>query len=253
MGVDCADFDHDGLLDFYITAYQRQLASLFRNLGGGLFDDVTVRTGAGQGSLNQVKWGCGFVDFDNDGYKDLFIACGHLLDNVEEVDDSTSYLARPVLLHNTGKGTFVDVSDSSGSGLRVKSVGRGAAFDDLDNDGRIDVVIHNSRRPPTVLRNESETGNHWLQVQLRGVKTNRDGVGARVKVVAGGLVQIDEVHSGRSYQSHFGSRLHFGLGKHERVDRAEVHWIGGGVDVFENLTVDRLITLREGEENGHLQ
>ncbi len=246
MGIDCADFDHDGLLDFYVTAYQRQLASLFKNLGGGLFDDVTVRTGAGQGTLNQVKWGCGFVDFDNDGYKDLFIACGHLLDNVEEVDDTTSYPARPVLLRNTGKGTFVDVSDTCGSGLRVRSVGRGAAFDDLDNDGRIDVVIQNSRRPPTILRNESETGNHWIEVQLRGVKTNRDGVGARVKVVAGDLVQIDEVHSGRSYQSHFGSRLHFGLGKRERVDRAEVHWIGGGVDVFENLAVDRLVTLREG-------
>jgi len=248
MGVDCADFDHDGLLDFYVTAYQRQMASLFKNLGGGIFDDVTRATGAGQGSLNQVKWGCGFVDFDNDGFKDLYVSCGHLLDNVDQVDDSTSYLARSVLLWNTGKGTFVNVSDTSGDGLQVTSVGRGAAFDDLDNDGRVDAVILNSRRPATVLRNESETGNHWVQLQLRGVKTNRDGVGARVKVVAGDLVQIDEVHSGRSYQSHFGSRLHFGLGKRDRVDRIEVRWIGGGVEVFENLAVDRLFTLGEGTD-----
>ncbi len=250
MGVDCADYDQDGLLDFYVTAYQRQLATLFRNLGGGLFDDVTRQSGAGQGSLNQVKWGCGFVDFDNDGLKDLFLACGHLLDNVELIDDSTSYLATPVLLKNTGLGGFINVSDSSGDGLRVRSVGRGAAFDDLDNDGRIDVVILNSRRPALVLRNESPPGNHWLQVQLRGVKTNRDGVGARVKVTAGDLVQIDEVHSGRGYQSHWGSRLHFGLGKRDRVDRVEVRWIGGGVDVFENLEVDRLVTLTEGQGIG---
>jgi hypothetical protein len=247
MGVDCGDYDGDGRLDFYVTAYQRQLATLFQNLGHGLFDDVTRQTGAGLGSLQQVKWGCGFVDFDNDGYKDLFLACGHLIDNVELFDDSTSYLACPVLLRNTGHGTFVNVSETSGDGLRVKSVGRGVAFDDLDNDGRVDVVILNSRRPPTILRNESATGNHWLEVRLRGVKSNRDGVGARVRVAAGELVQIDDVHSGRGYQSHFGSRLHFGLGPHRRVDRLEVRWIGGGVDLLEDLPADRLITLTEGD------
>jgi hypothetical protein len=246
MGIDCADYDNDGWLDFFITAYQREPATLFRNLGGGLFDDATSVTGAGQGSLNQVKWGCGFVDFDNDGYRDIFLVCGHLLDNVALIDDTTSYAARPVLLRNDGRGRFVNVSDISGDGLSVASVGRGAAFDDLDNDGRIDVVILNSRRPATILRNVTENGNHWLQLRLRGVKTNRDGVGARVKVRAGDLVQIDEVHSGRGYQSHFGSRLHFGLGKRSRVDRIEVHWIGGGVDVFENIEVDRLMTLTEG-------
>jgi hypothetical protein len=247
MGVDGADYDQDGRLDFYVTAYQRQLATLFKNLGGGLFDDVTRQTGAGQGSLNQVKWGCGFVDLDNDGLKDIFLACGHLIDNVERFDDSTSYLACPVLLRNIGHGAFANVSETGGDGLRLKSVGRGVVFDDLDNDGRIDVVILNSRRPATVLRNVSPAGNHWLQLQLRGVKTNRDGVGARVRVAAAGLVQIDEVHSGRGYQSHFGSRLHFGLGRRDRVDRVEVRWIGGGVDVFENLSADRLVTLIEGE------
>ena len=111
-------------------------------------------------------------------------------------------------------------------------------------------MILNSCGPPTILRNETANENHWIQIQLRGVKTNRDGVGARVRVVAGDLVQIDEVHSGRGYQSHFGSRLHFGLAEHNRIERIEVHWIGGGVNTFENLAVDRLVTLIEGAGRG---
>jgi len=245
MGVDCGDYDNDGYLDFIVTSYQRQMATLFRNLGDGLFDDVTQTTGAGRGSFNQVTWGCGLVDLDNDGHKDIFFACGHLIDNIDEIDDTTSYLAPPQVLRNNGDGTFVNVSKSMGDSARTPSVGRGAAFDDLDNDGRVDVVILNSRRPPAVLRNESVNANHWIQIRLRGVKTNRDGVGARVTVAAGDLVQIDEVHSGRGYQSHYGLRLHFGLGNHDHVDRIEVRWIGGGVDVMENVAVDRLLMITE--------
>jgi enediyne biosynthesis protein E4 len=245
MGVECGDYDNDGQLDFFVTAYQREMATLYRNLGDGHFIDVTARAGSGAGSYNHVKWGCGIVDFDNDGWRDLFVVCGHLADLIERIDNTTSYAARPVLLRNTGQGTFVDVSQSGGDGLQVRSVGRGAAFEDLDNDGRVDVVILNSRRPPTVMRNESMTGNHWLQVQLRGRTTNRDGVGARVKVVAGDLVQVDEVHSGRSYQSHYGMRLSFGLGKREHVDRIEVRWIGGGVDVVEHVPADQCVTIIE--------
>ncbi len=246
MGVDCADYDNDGWLDFFQTSYQGELPVLFRNRGDGTLEDATVLARAGAGSFACVKWGVGFVDFDNDGDRDLFIACGHLQDNIELWDDSTAYACRPVLLRNTGDGKFVNVSDSGGDGLRVKVVGRGTAFDDLDNDGDIDVVILSSRRPPLVLRNDSNTGHHWLQVQLRGVRSNRDGVGAHVKVVAGDLVQIDEVHSGRGYQSHHGLRLHFGLGKRTRVDRLEIRWIGGGTDVFRDVAVDRLVTVVEG-------
>ena len=178
-----------------------------------LFEDVTLQTGAAHGTFTHVNWGCGFVDFDNDGHRDLFVACGHLQDNIEQFDDTT-LLRGPA---PSSCGTPATASSSTcrtraATACKSSSVGRGAAFDDLDNDGDIDVVILNSRRPPTILRNESAAGNHWLQVRLRGVKTNRDGVGARVKVVAGDLVQIDEVHSGRGYQSHCGSRLHFGLG-----------------------------------------
>ncbi|OHB77851.1 MAG: hypothetical protein A2Z25_15500 [Planctomycetes bacterium RBG_16_55_9] len=246
MGVDCGDYDNDGFLDFYVTSYQAQLATLYRNLGNGTFEDVTLVTGAGAGTLPHVTWGNGFVDFDNDGDRDLFIACGHLQDNVEEFDDTTSYAARNLLLMNTGDGKFIDISDSSGDGMKVELSSRGAGFDDLDNDGDVDVVILNSRREPTILRNDSPSKGHWLQVRLRAVKTNRDGIGARVRVVSGELTLIDEVHSGRGYQSHYGTRLHFGLANHDKIDRIEVRWIGGSADVFENVAADQLITLTEG-------
>ncbi len=246
MGVACGDYDNDGLLDLHVTSYNREWATLYRNLGNGLFADVTRPSGAGYGTYPHVTWGNGLVDFDNDGDRDLFIACGHLEDNIELRDDTTTYRTRNLLLAGTGTGRFVDVSDSSGDGLAVEASSRGAAFDDLDGDGRVDVVILNSRDRPTVLRNESPGKNHWIAVRLVGKRSNRDGVGARVKVTAGKLVQVDEVHSGRSYQSHYGTRLHFGLGKHQRVDRIEVRWIGGGVDRLENVPVDQMITIVEG-------
>ena len=148
MGVDCADYDNDGQLDFLVTAFHRELVACYRNLGNGLFEDEVRRSGAGEGSYNQVKWGCGLVDFDNDGHRDIFIACGNLYDNVEEFDRTTSYRARNTLLRNLGNGRFVDVTRESGDGLQLKNVGRSAAFDDLDNDGRVDVVILNSRSAP---------------------------------------------------------------------------------------------------------
>ncbi len=200
--------------------------------------DRLVGAAAVQERLAEARGGHFRVDLDG---------MGHLQDNVDLFDKTTSYEAAPVLLRNTGTGKFVDVSASAGDGMKVRAVARGVAFDDLDDDGRIDVVILSSRHPAIVLRNESETGNHWLQIQLRGAKTNRDVVGARVKVTSGDLTQIGEVHSGRGYQSHFGSRLHFGLGKRGRVDRIEVRWPGGGTEAFESPGVDRLVTLVEGQ------
>jgi hypothetical protein len=148
-------------------------------------------------------------------------------------------------LHNLGNGHFADVTDRGGDGLKAKLSSRGAAFDDLDNDGDVDVVVLNSRSAPTILRNDSLPGNHWLQVGLRGTRTNRDGVGARVTVRSAELTLVDEVHSGRSYQSHFGTRLNFGLGKRELVDRVEVRWIGGGTNVITRVPVDRLVAITE--------
>ncbi|UCG57989.1 MAG: CRTAC1 family protein [Phycisphaerales bacterium] len=246
MGVDCGDYDNDGLLDFYVTSYQGQLATLYKNLGDGVFEDATLTTGARGVTLPNVTWGTGFVDIDNDGDRDIFIACGHLMDNVELYDDTTTYRQRNVLLMNTGDGKFLDVSERSGDGMKVKLSSRGAGFDDLDNDGDIDVVIQNSRSGPTILSNDTPSRGHWLQVRLRGVKTNRDGIGAHVRVTAGDLTLLDEVHSGRGYQSHYGMRLHFGLGGRDRIDRIEVRWVGGGVDVFEDIAVDQSVTLTEG-------
>jgi len=250
MGVDCGDYDNDGWLDFYQTSYQGQHAILYKNLGNGAVEDVSFRTGAAAGTIPHVTWGCALADFDNDGHRDIFVACGHLQVNIERLDDRTSYKARNLLLRNTGKGTFVDVSREAGDGLAVCESSRGAAFDDLDNDGDLDVVVLNSRAPPTILRNDSQTGNHWLQVELRGVKANRDGVGARVAVVAGDLRLVDEVHSGRGYQSHYGTRLHFGLGKRPRVERIEVRWPGGGTDLLDQVAADRRLVVVEGSTRG---
>ena len=247
MGVDCADFDNDGMLDFHVTSYQRQLATLYRNLGNGFFEDVTIPSGAGEGTLSQVTWGSALVDLDNDGDRDLFIACGHLQDTVQRYDDTLSYHTRNMVLANDGQGGFSNLSEQCGDGLEVKLSSRGAAFDDLDNDGDLDVVILNSRRRATLLRNDGPSENHWLQIRLRGTTTNADGLGARVIVTAGDLTQIDEVHGGRGYQSHWGSLLHFGLGARDHVDRIEVRWLGGGIDVFENLDANQRITLSEGE------
>jgi hypothetical protein len=246
MGIGCGDYDNDGLLDFYVTAYQQQFPSLYRNLGDSLFEDVTLATGAGAGTNHTVTWGNDFADFDNDGDRDIFLALGHLEDNIELWDRRSSYLATNMLFQNTGDGQFVNVSDSGGDGMRVKLSSRGVGLDDLDNDGDVDVVVLNSRREPTILRNDAPNQGHWLQIRLRGSTANRDGVGARAEVVAGDLTLIDEVHSGRGYQSHYGTRLYFGLGDRRRVDRIEIRWIGGTADTFRDIKVDRHITLVEG-------
>lgn len=247
MGVDCGDYDNDGLLDFYMTSFQEQFTALYHNAGSGIFQEVHLITGAGAGTRPYVTWGNSFVDFDNDGDRDIFVACGHLQDNIELIDDTSSYYVKNILLMNTGDGKFVNVSEESGDGMKVKLSSRGAGFDDLDNDGDIDVVVMNSRREPTILRNDSRPQGHWVQVRLRGVKSNRDGVGARVTATAGDLKLIDEVHSGRGYQSHYGTRLHFGLGQRKLIESIEVRWIGGGTDIFRNIAAGQVVELLEGK------
>jgi len=246
MGVDCGDYDNDGWLDFLMTSYQGEMPVLYRNLGSDIFEDVTHVTGAGEGAFPHVNWGTGLVDLDNDGDRDIFIANGHTEDNIELRYDSTSYKAQNLVLMNDGNGRFINVSDTCGNGLAPVKASRGAAFDDLDADGRLDAVILNSREEPTVIRNATENDNHWLRIRLRGVRANRDGIGAQVTVVSGDLTQVAEVHSGRGYQSHFGSVLQFGLGSHAHVNRIEVRWIGGGTDIVENVDANRLLTIVEG-------
>jgi enediyne biosynthesis protein E4 len=249
MGVDCGDYDNDGWPDFYSTNYQAQWPMLLRNLGRGEFEDVTPITGAGDGCYPYVNWGCGLVDFDNDSRRDIFIANGHIEDNIDQRDATTCYRCRNIVLQNGASGKFVNVSQPSGLNTLPPHSARGVAFDDMDNDGDVDLVVLNSREQPTLLRNmyrELAGGNHWLQLRFQGVKTNRDGVGARVRVTCGDLVLVDEVHSGRGYQSHWGSRIQFGLGEHDRVERVEVRWIGGGIDVWNEIPADQLMTVVEG-------
>jgi hypothetical protein len=245
MGVDCGDYDNDGRLDLFMTDYQAEMPVLYRNLGGGLFEDATSAARISNDLFPHVNWGTGLVDFDNDGDRDLFVACGHF-DRIQLIDDRTALRIRNVVLMNTGDGRFVDVTEHCGNGLQVVESSRGTGFDDLDNDGDIDAIVLNSHAPPTILRNDSQTDHHWLQVRLEGVDCNRDGVGSRVRVVAGNLVQIAEVHSGRGYQSHFGMRLHFGLADRDRVDRIEVDWMGGEKEVFPGVQADQLLVLKQG-------
>jgi hypothetical protein len=219
---------------------------LYRHLGRGQFEDATRRAQAGTRCFPHVKWGAGLVDFDQDGDRDLFIASGHFLKDIAKTDSRTAYRAANLLCLNQDGKSFLDVTRRAGSGLAVIESSRGAGFDDLDGDGDIDGVVLNVNARPTVLENSSPEPGHWLQVLLAGRRANRDGVGARVRVVAGDLAQVAEVHSGRGYQSHYGTRLHFGLGERKQIDRIEVRWPGGGREVFRGLAANRLVLLVEG-------
>jgi hypothetical protein len=245
MGVDAADYNRDGLLDFFTTNYQGTVPVLFENLGGGLLTDVTAGTNAGSGCYQDVNWGCGFADLDNDGFKDLFIGNGHTEDNIEERMSGAVYHSHYIVLKNDGS-KFVNVSDRCSDGSQRSLAAKGLAIDDLDNDGDPDLVVMASRESPMMLRNmygESGGKHHWLEIQLIGVTGNRDGVGARVTVTVGGAELVDEVHSGRSYQSHSGMRLHFGLGTEEQVEQVEVRWMGGGRQLIKNVAADQLLTI----------
>ena len=246
MGADCGDYDNDGWLDIFMTDYQAEMPALYRNLGEGLFEDVALKSGVAQACTPHVNWGNCFLDVDNDGDRDLYVGNGHLEPLIHLIDAATAYRLRNLLFLNVGGGKFVDISAQAGSGMGVTESTRGTCSDDLDNDGDSDLAMLNQEAKPTLLRNETRHPHHWLQIRLVGIRANRDGVGTRVKVTAGDLTQIDEVHSGRSYQSHFGTRLHFGLGARQRVDLLEVQWLGGNVETFRDIPVDQLITIIEG-------
>lgn len=245
MGVDLADYNGDGQLDLFVTDYQAEMPVLYQSLGSGLFEDKTTSAKIDNALFAHVHWGTAFVDFDNDGDKDLFIACGHF-DPIELIDDRTAKNVRNYLLMNQGNGSFVDVSLGAGDGLQVVASSRGAAFDDFDNDGDIDVVVVNSADAPTILRNDSVTKHHWLELELKTDTKNTFAVGATVKVSAGGNLQKSVVLSGRGYQSYFGSRLHFGLGAATTVEFIEVVWPDSTVERFQVEGVDRRIELRQG-------
>ncbi len=247
MGVNVGDYNGDGLLDILVTDYQDQVNTLYRNLGNLQFQDVTVQTGAGVGSRPKVKWGCGLVDFDNDGVPEIFTAAGHLQDTVEQYDKTSTYKERSLLLQQRN-GRFVEVTDQTGDLAKLVESSRGAVFGDLNNDGRIDIVILNARARATVLMNDTATRNHWSLLKLVGSKSNRSAVGAFAKLTAGGRTLVSQVCAGRGYQSAEDLRLHFGLGTNQVIDRLEVRWPSGATNVWTGLKADEIIRLTEGQE-----
>ena len=191
-----------------------------------------------------MGWGTGFADFDNDGYQDLFTANGHVYPQVEELERGASYGQKNQLLLNQGNGRFKEID--AGPGLVVEKSSRGSAFADFDNDGDLDIAIHNLDSTPSLLRNDTQNNNHWLIVHIEGTESNRDGIGALIRIETATGIQVREIRAGSSFLAQDDIRAHFGLGQHQMVNRLEVHWPSGRIDTTDNLQADRIITIREG-------
>ena len=244
MGVTAGDFDRDGWLDIFKTNFSGDTSSLYRNTGKGIFDDVTFPAGMGL-NTRWLGWGCGFVDVDNDGWPDIFLVNGHVYPEVEKLTTEAGYAQRKVLYRNLHNGRFADVSDEAGDAVKKPNPSRGAAFCDYDNDGDVDILINSVNGRPELLRADSSNQNNWIKIKTVGVKSNRNGIGARIKCITEDGTQIDEVRSGGSYYSQNDLRVHFGLGKNQRVKTIEIQWPSGQVDILNNLTVNQLITVKE--------
>jgi len=246
MVLSGADYDGDGWLDIFKTNFEDDVPDLYHNEGDGTFTFRTFDAKLGS-NLKYLSWGGGFFDYDNDGWLDIFIANGHVYPELETHNHPESpYRQRNLLYHNSGNGRFEDVTSIAGRGLDLRRSGRGVAFGDLYNDGRVDILINNQNDPPTLLHNESENMGHWISIRTMGSKSNFDGIGARVTLVSGALRQIQEVRSGGSYLSQNDLRVHFGLGSAMKIDRIEVRWPSGVIDTLENVAVDQYLTIREG-------
>jgi hypothetical protein len=246
MGVTAGDYNHDGWLDIFKTNFSGDTSSLYRNSGKSTFDDVTFPAGMGL-NTRWLGWGCGFIDVDNDGWSDIFLVNGHVYPEVEKLTTEAGYAQPKVLYRNLQNGSFADVSQQAGEGVYSPNASRGAAFGDYDNDGDVDILINSVNGPPELLRADSLNQNNWVKIKLAGVKSNRDGIGARIKCVTESGTQIDEVRSGGSYYSQNDLRVHFGLGKSKRVDTLEISWPGGKVETFKNVAANQLVVVKEGQ------
>jgi hypothetical protein len=246
MGVDVADFDGDGHLDIVTTNFIDEIPTLYRNSGKGYFDDIGPVVGLGAASRS-LTWGVAFADFDLDQWPDLYIASGHLIDGISRVKDNETFAQPNHLFRNINGARFEEISSNSGTALKAIQVSRGVAVDDLDNDGDCDVVILNLNDKPQIVRNETDHKNLSLQVHLVGKTSNRDAVGAVIQVKVGDRTQVQEVISGRGYQSHFSSRMTFGCGASGTIESISVRWPGGNVQEFNGATAGERILLLEGE------
>jgi enediyne biosynthesis protein E4 len=248
MAIGVGDYNRDGKVDLFTTTFSDDYKTLYRNDGGGNFSDVTYRAGLGDPTVPFLAWGAGFLDFDNDGLLDIFIANGHVYPEVDKQDWGTTWAERPQLFRNLDGAKFQEVPPATGSGLADVITARGAAFGDLFNDGHIDVVINNIDSTPALLRNVVKNENHWLTLKLvGGPKSPRDAVGAKVFLTAGGVRQRADVFSGGSYGSSSDQRVHFGLGSATRAEKIEIQWPSGVKQQVSVPRVDQIVIVEEGK------
>ena len=244
MGVGIGDYDCDGRLDIVRTHYMNQATGLYHNQGKGDFEDVTARSGLIH-ERRFVSWGTGMLDLDNDGFPDIFIVTGQVYPELEPVLPKYPRRGPRLLFRNQGNGAFTQLDEKTEPALASRHVSRGCAFGDFDNDGDLDIVIMNQNEPPSLLRNDAPSKNHWIKVRLYGTRSNRSALGSRVAVRSSGTIQVQETMSQSSYVSSNDPRLHFGLGSAETVD-IEVRWPLGLVENHKNVAIDQLVILREG-------
>jgi hypothetical protein len=251
MGISAADYDLDGNLDLLKTNFAGDTPSLYRNVGGANFEDATFTAGLGA-HTQYLGWGCGFFDVDNDGWPDILICNGHVYPEVEQLKTDAGYPQRKLLYRNLHNGHFEDVSLQVGPGISEPVASRGAAFGDFDNDGDIDIVVNTVNDYPQLLRCDSKLDNNWIKIRTIGTKSNRSGIGARLVCTTHNSGdskphrQIDEVRSGGGYFSQNDLRIHFGLGKAEKVDVLEIRWPSGQVDTLKDIKANQLVLVKEG-------
>jgi hypothetical protein len=248
MGIAIGDYRNNGLLDLYNTTFSDDYNPLYRNDGGGNFTDVSYQMGIAEPTIPFLGWGDAFLDFDNDGWKDIFIANGHVYPQVDQTTWGTTWKQRPLLFHNIDGKKFEVEPAVEGTALASLYVGRGMAEGDLFNDGKLDVVINALDGHPALLRNVSADHHHWIEFKLiGGPKSPRDAIGAKVFVTANGMRQRDDLFSGGSFASTHDPRAHFGLGDATKIDAVEVHWPNGAKEKFAVSKVDQIVTLTEGK------
>jgi hypothetical protein len=243
MGVDCADYDGNGLPDLFVTNFAEELNTLYENRGEGIFEDVSVKAGLSSGFV-PLGFGTRMFDFDNDGDVDIQVTNGHVIDNVKLYQPDVSYAQRDLLYENVG-GRFLDVSDRGGPGIRAERVGRGLATADYDNDGDLDVVISSIDMPPALLRNETPRTGNWLLIRAEGTKSNRFGLGATVRIETAAGTQVREINNVASYQSSSDVRLHVGVGAVKVISRIEVLWPSGAKQELKDVAVNQILAVKE--------
>ena len=247
MGTDFGDYDNDGWLDLTVSNYQTETNTVYHNHDGTFFTDNTITSGIAEVTHGYLGWGIKFFDYDNDGYQDIFVANGHLMDNITLLEKHVTYPQRNLLFRNLGDGRFANVMSET-DGLALEKVSRGAAIGDYDNDGDLDILVTNCNQRPDLLQNVIGNQNNWIQIQVVGQKSNRSGIGAKIKVVTGTHVQYSEVQSGGSYLSFHDLRAHFGVGKAEQIDLLEIRWQSGHIDRGTHLPINRRFIAVEGNK-----